>query len=66
MALEPAAISELMVQAGPGDLPRSGGTARPGIAVSDAPEELLDAIVRLLRLLGPAAEPEGTGPAGQA
>ena len=52
MTLEPAAIAELLLQAGPGDLPRSGGTARPGIAVSDAPEELLDAVVRLLRLLG--------------
>src|ERR1700716_4325032 len=51
MTLEPAAIAELLLQAGPGDLPRSPGTARPGIAVSDAPEGLLDAIVRLLRLL---------------
>jgi AraC-like DNA-binding protein len=51
MTLEPAAIAELLLQAGPGDLPRSAGSARPGIAVSDAPEELLDAIVRLLRLL---------------
>jgi AraC-like DNA-binding protein len=51
MTLEPAAVAELMLQAGPGDLPRSVGVARPGIAVSDAPEELLDAIVRLLRLL---------------
>ncbi len=40
-----------MLQVGPLDLPRSLGTARPGIAVSDAPDELLDAIVRLLRLL---------------
>ena len=52
MTLEPAAVAELLLQAGPGDLPRSSGTARPGIAVSDAPDELLDAIVRLLRLLG--------------
>ena len=52
MTLEPAATAELLLQAGPGDLPRSAGVARPGIAVSDAPEELLDAIVRLLRLLG--------------
>jgi AraC-like DNA-binding protein len=52
MTLEPADIAELMLQAGPRDLPRSPGTARPGIAVSDAPDELLDAIVRLLRLLG--------------
>jgi AraC-like DNA-binding protein len=51
MTLEPATIAELLLQAGPGDLPRSPGTARPGIAVSDAPDELLDAIVRLLRLL---------------
>jgi AraC-like DNA-binding protein len=51
MTLEPAAIAELLLQAGPGDLPRSPGTARPGIAVSDAPDELLDAIVRLMRLL---------------
>jgi AraC-like DNA-binding protein len=51
MTLEPPAIAELLLQAGPGDLPPSPGTARPGIAVSDAPDELLDAIVRLLRLL---------------
>lgn len=51
MSLEPAAIAELLLQAGPGDLPRSPGTTRPGIAVSDAPDELLDSVVRLLRLL---------------
>jgi AraC-like DNA-binding protein len=51
MTLEPAAVAELLLQAGPGDLPRSPGTGRPGIAVSDAPDELIDAIVRLLRLL---------------
>jgi AraC-like DNA-binding protein len=51
MTLEPAAIAELLLRAGPGDLPRSSGTSRPGIAVSDAPDELLDAVVRLLRLL---------------
>ncbi|WP_371547113.1 AraC family transcriptional regulator [Streptomyces sp. NBC_00554] len=51
MTLEPAAIAELLLQSGSGDLPRSPGTVRPGIAVSDAPDELLDAIVRLLRLL---------------
>jgi AraC-like DNA-binding protein len=51
MTLDPAVIAELLLRAGPGDLPRSPDTTRPGIAVSDAPEELLDAIVRLLRLL---------------
>ncbi|MFD3590003.1 AraC family transcriptional regulator N-terminal domain-containing protein [Streptomyces sp. NPDC058683] len=51
MTLEPAAIAELLLQFEPEDLPRFPGTARPGIAVSDAPDELLDAVVRLLRLL---------------
>jgi AraC-like DNA-binding protein len=51
MALEPAAVAELLLQAGPGDLPRSVDTARPGIVVSEAPAELLDAVVRLVRLL---------------
>jgi AraC-like DNA-binding protein len=51
MTLEPAAIAELLLQAGPGDLPQSPTAARPGIAVSTAPDELIDAVVRLLRLL---------------
>jgi hypothetical protein len=51
MTQEPAVIAELLLQAGPADLPRFRSTARPGIAVSDAPDELLDAIARLLRLL---------------
>lgn len=51
MTLEPAVIAELLLQAGPGELPRSTAAAPPGIAVSDAPDELLDAVVRLLRLL---------------
>jgi AraC-like DNA-binding protein len=51
MTLEPAVIAELLLQARPGDLPRPSGTARPGIAVSDVPDDLLDAVVRLLRLL---------------
>ncbi|MBM0234263.1 AraC family transcriptional regulator [Micromonospora sp. STR1_7] len=51
MTLDPATIAELLLHAGPGDLPRSPSTARPGIVVSDAPDDLLDAIVRLLRLL---------------
>ncbi|SDJ03799.1 AraC-type transcriptional regulator N-terminus [Nonomuraea jiangxiensis] len=51
MTLEPAAIAELLLQVGPETLPQARGTVRPGIAVSDAPDDLLDAIVRLLRLL---------------
>ncbi|MBC6470124.1 AraC family transcriptional regulator [Actinomadura alba] len=51
LTLEPSAVAELLLQAGPGDTPRAGGSALPGIAVSDAPGPLLDAVVRLLRLL---------------
>ncbi|MFE7854241.1 AraC family transcriptional regulator N-terminal domain-containing protein [Streptomyces sp. NPDC057403] len=51
MTLEASAIAELLLQAGPGDLPRAGAGVPSGIAVSDAPVPLLDAVVRLLRLL---------------
>ena len=50
LTLQPEVIAELLLRAGPGDLPRAGG-APPGIAVSDAPDELLDAVLRLVRLL---------------
>ena len=43
MTLEPAIVAELLVRARP--------LERPGIAVGDTPPELLDAVVRLLRLL---------------
>jgi hypothetical protein len=56
MTLEPAAIAELLLQAGPGDLPRSPGTARPGIAVSEAPDELLDGSARRRRRTEPAVK----------
>jgi hypothetical protein len=36
MTLEPSVIAELLLQDRPGDLPRSWGTAGPGIAVSGA------------------------------
>jgi AraC-like DNA-binding protein len=51
MTLEPAEIAALLLTGGPAELSPSAGGARPGIAVSDAPVELIDAIVRLLRLL---------------
>lgn len=52
LALEPSAVAEPLLQAGPGDAPRAAGGGVPsGIAVSDAPAALLDAVVRLLRLL---------------
>lgn len=51
MTLEPALIAELLLQAGPRYLAPPADTTRPAIAVCDAPDELLDAVVRLLRLL---------------
>ncbi|MFJ5262586.1 AraC family transcriptional regulator N-terminal domain-containing protein [Streptomyces sp. NPDC088387] len=51
LVLEPSAVAELLLRAEPGDTPRAGGSAPSGIAVCDAPAELLDAVVRLLRLL---------------
>ncbi|MGW2958897.1 AraC family transcriptional regulator [Streptomyces sp. NPDC001220] len=51
LTLEPSAVAELLLRAGPGDVPRSGAGVPSGIAVSDAPAALLDAVVRLLRLL---------------
>jgi AraC-like DNA-binding protein len=54
LVLEPSAVADLLLQAGPGDAGpkgRSGGGVPSGMAVSDASPELLDAVVRLLRLL---------------
>ena len=51
LILHPSAVAELLLQAGPGDIPPAGTGAPPGLAVSDAPDELLDAVVRMLRLL---------------
>ncbi|WP_197040128.1 AraC family transcriptional regulator [Mycobacterium sp. URHB0044] len=48
LPLEPAVITALLVEAGPGlARPRTG----PAIAVSDADDDLIDAVVRLLRLI---------------
>ncbi|MFJ9542568.1 AraC family transcriptional regulator N-terminal domain-containing protein [Streptomyces sp. NPDC101225] len=52
LTLNPTDVAELLLQAGPGDLPRAGGSTPSGIAVSDASAALLDAVVRMLRLLG--------------
>ncbi|WP_371786091.1 AraC family transcriptional regulator [Streptosporangium subroseum] len=50
LLLHPATVAELL-QAAPGDLPPAGGGAPSGMAVSDAPDALVDAVIRLLRLL---------------
>jgi len=51
LMLRPATIAELLLQAGPGALPPDKGSTSSGLAVSDAPPELLDAAIRLVRLL---------------
>jgi len=51
LILRPATVAELLLQAAPGDLPPAGSGAPSGMAVSDAPGQLVDAVVRLLRLL---------------
>ncbi|MGI5238022.1 AraC family transcriptional regulator [Dactylosporangium sp. CA-139066] len=50
LVLNPAMVAEVLLQAAPGVLPPVGA-APSGMAVSDAPGELLDAVVRLVRLL---------------
>ncbi|TDB83362.1 AraC family transcriptional regulator, partial [Micromonospora fluostatini] len=50
LVLQPAAIAELLLTAPAGAVPRAGGTPS-ALAVSDAPVALVDAAVRLLRLL---------------
>ncbi|MEO3808618.1 AraC family transcriptional regulator [Sphaerisporangium sp. B11E5] len=50
LTLEPSAIADLLLRASSGAAPRAA-TASPGLAVSDASAELLDAVARLLRLL---------------
>jgi AraC-like DNA-binding protein len=51
LTLHPATVAEVLLQAAPGDLPAAGPGAPSGMAVSDAPDALVDAAVRLLRLL---------------
>jgi AraC-like DNA-binding protein len=50
LVLRPADVAEMLLQAAPGDVPAGGGTPS-GMAVSDAPAELVDAAIRLVRLL---------------
>ena len=50
LVLEPTAIADLLLDTPPGNLPRAHG-APSALAVSDAPVELVDAAVRMLRLL---------------
>ncbi|WP_432974997.1 AraC family transcriptional regulator N-terminal domain-containing protein [Dactylosporangium sp. CA-233914] len=49
--LDPAAVADVLLQVAPGDLPDVGADSPTGLAVSAASAELLDAVVRLVRLL---------------
>ncbi|WP_155373912.1 AraC family transcriptional regulator [Catellatospora vulcania] len=51
LVLHPATVAELLLQAAPGDVPSTGAAAPSAMVVSDAPDELVDAVVRLVRLL---------------
>jgi len=51
LELDPMSIAELLLQAGSDGVPQGYGPPPSSMLVSDAPQPLLDAIVRLLRLL---------------
>jgi hypothetical protein len=51
LILQPASIADLSLQAGPGSLPSASGAAPSSMTISNASRELLDAVVRVLRLL---------------
>lgn len=51
LTLRAAAVAEVLVEADPARLPEPADGATAGLAVSTASGELLDAVVRLLRLL---------------
>ena len=63
MTLKPAAIAALLLESDRGDQERRSPL---GIASNDATPELLDAIVRLLRLLDSPGRPARAGPRGRA
>jgi AraC-like DNA-binding protein len=60
MNLKPAAIAALLLDSGPVEQARRGPL---GIASSDATDEVLDALVRLLRLLDHPGDRRALGPA---
>ncbi|MFE2327728.1 AraC family transcriptional regulator N-terminal domain-containing protein [Streptomyces sp. NPDC059385] len=62
LTLEPSAVAELLLRAGAGNAPRAVGGPVSGLAVSRAPDALLDAVVRLLRLLDEPRDREVLAP----
>lgn len=51
LTLEPALIADLLLHAAPGDLPRPRASAVPAIAVGALTDDLVESLVRLVRLL---------------
>jgi len=51
LTLHPSAVAEVLLQADPRDLPDLDRDAPSGLAISTAPAELVEAVLRLLRLL---------------
>ncbi|MGI5186308.1 AraC family transcriptional regulator N-terminal domain-containing protein [Dactylosporangium sp. CA-152071] len=51
LTLRPAVVAEVLLRADPAGLPDASPGTPPGLAVSTAPAELIDAVVRLVRLL---------------
>jgi AraC-like DNA-binding protein len=51
LQLRPATIAALLLEATPGTVPVRAGAAPPALAVADADADLLDAVVRMVRLL---------------
>jgi AraC-like DNA-binding protein len=60
MPLDPATIAELLIES---DVPAQAAPPGPALAVSDAAPELVDAVIRLLRLVGAPRDQRILGPA---
>ncbi|MFE3796362.1 AraC family transcriptional regulator [Nocardia tengchongensis] len=62
LELDSSAIADLLLDAGPAELTRTRSAAAPGIAVGTLGPELLDASIRLLRLLDHPRDRVALGP----
>jgi AraC-like DNA-binding protein len=65
LTLRPAVIASLLLEAGAAAYVHDAGRRSetpPSVAVSDAPDDLLDAMVRMVRLLGRPADAPVLGP----
>jgi hypothetical protein len=58
LVLRPSVVAGLLLQAGRGDLPPAAGGTPPGLAVNDAPDELVDAAVPRRHGVAPLIEQE--------